>query len=292
MKVAIPSNMPGGLDVAISSHFGRCDVFTLVEIKNGKITSGSTIDNRGMHFGFDKTPAEILASSGVDAVMTQGMGPKALELLGQSGIKIYFTSAQTVGEAVLELIEGKAKLATPEEACKESRSAAETPPTSMPFFGPGMGMGRGMGRGMGPHPYGPPYPPMVPPMPYPPQQMPKPSPPPTGRFKAGVASQGSGGLDDMVSPIFGRCPSFTIIEIERKDIKNVKVVPNQFVSAPRGVGIAVVQMLANEGVKFILAGRFGPWASSTSNQFGIQMIMVPPGVRIRDAINQYIIGLR
>ncbi len=296
MKVAIPSNMPGGPDAAISPHFGRCDVFTLVEIKNGKITGGSTIDNRGTHFGFDKTPAEILASSGVDAVVAQGMGPKALELLGQSGIKIYFTSAQTVGEAVRELIGGKAKLATPKEACKESRSATEPPPTSMPSFGPGMGrkmgMGRGMGSGVGPYPYGPPYPPMAPPMPYPPQQMPKPSLPTTGRFKVGVASQGPGGLDDMVSPIFGRCPSFTIIEIEGKDIKNVKMVPNQFVSAPRGVGIAVVQMLANEGVKFILAGRFGPWASSTSSQFGIQMIMVPPGVRIRDAINQYIIGSR
>ncbi len=295
MKVAIPSNMPGGPDAAISPRFGRCDVFTLVEIKNGKITGGSTIDNRGAHFGFDKTPAEILASSGVDAVVAQGMGPKALELLGHSGIKTYFTSAQTVGEAVRELIEGKAKLATPEEACKEPMApTGSSPPSIMPSFGPGMGRrtGRGMGRMVGPSPYGPAYPPMPPPAPYPPQQMPKPSPPPTGRFKVGIASQGPGGLDDMVSPIFGRCSSFTIVEIEGQDIKNVKVVPNQFVSAPRGVGIAVVQMLASEGVKFILAGRFGPWASSTSSQFGIQMVMVAPGVRIRDAINQYIIGSR
>jgi predicted Fe-Mo cluster-binding NifX family protein len=51
-------------------------------------------------------------------------------------------------------------------------------------------------------------------------------------------------------------------------------------------------MLANEEVKFILAGRFGPWASSTSAQFGIQMVMVPPGVKIRDAVNQYVISSR
>lgn len=148
MKVAIPSNTPGGPDARISPHFGRCDVFTVVEIKNGKIVGGSTIDNRGAHFGFDKTPAEILVSSGIDVVVAQGMGPKALELLGQSGIKTYFTSAKTVGKAVRELIEGKAKLATPEEACNEPRSATEPPPTPlMPPFGPGMG--RGMGRGMG-----------------------------------------------------------------------------------------------------------------------------------------------
>ncbi|MDI6819614.1 MAG: NifB/NifX family molybdenum-iron cluster-binding protein [Candidatus Hodarchaeaceae archaeon] len=292
MRVAIPSNKPGGLDAAVSPHFGRCDVFTIVKIENGKVVDVSVVENRGTHFGFGATPAEILVSNGVDAVLAQGMGPKALQLLAQSGITTYMASAQTVGEAVRELVEDKVRLATIEEACKEAREPWLPPAPIMP--GVGMGMGRGMGRGgrmMGPSPYGPAYPPMIPPTPYPPQ-MPKPSPPPTGRFKVGVASQGPGGLDDMVSPIFGRCPSFTIVEIEGREIKNVKVIPNQFVSTPRGVGIAVVQMLASEGVKFILAGRFGPWASSTSSQFDIQMVMVPPGVRIRDAINQYIIGSR
>jgi len=297
MRVAIPSDRPGGLDAAVSPHFGRCDIFTIVEIVEKQAKDVSVIENRGAHFGFGTTPAEILVSEGVNAVMTYGMGPKALELMGQSGINVYMTSAPTVGEAIHELIEGKAKAATAEDVCNESATPIQAPSTPMmstpwPGMGMGRGMGRGMGMGVGPDPYGPAYPPTAPPTSYPPQQMPKPSPPPTGRFKVGVASQGQGGLDDMVSPIFGRCPSFTIVEIEGKDIKNVKVVPNQFVSAPRGVGIAVVQMLASEGVKFVLAGRFGPWASSTSSQFGIQMVMVPPGVRIRDAIGQYIIGSR
>ena len=143
---------------------------------------------------------------------------------------------------------------------------------------------------MGPHSYGPGYPPMVPPMPYLFQQTSMTSPPPAGRFRVGVASQGGGGLDDMVSPIFGRCPNFTIVEMEGKDIKNVKVVPNQFVSAPSGVGIAVVQMLANEGVKYIIAGRFGPNVSVVARQLGIQMVMVPAGAKIRDAVNQLISG--
>jgi predicted Fe-Mo cluster-binding NifX family protein len=119
MKVAIPSNTPGGPDGWISPHLGRCDVFTIVEIKNGKMTGWETLDNQGTHFGFGARPAEILASSGVDVVMAQGMGGKALELLEQSGIRTYFTSARTVGEAVRELTEGKARPATPEEACKE-----------------------------------------------------------------------------------------------------------------------------------------------------------------------------
>jgi len=292
MKVAIPSNAPGGLEATISPHFGRCDVFTIVEIADGKIVNTRTIDNRGTHFGYEKTPAEILASSGVDAILTQGMGPKAMQLFAQSGIAVYLTSAKTVREAVQELTEDKAKLASLEDACKESRESAQFPPPVMPPLGPGMGMGRGMGRGMGLGPYGPAYPPMAPVTSYPPQQTPKPSPPPAGHFKVGVASQGPGGLEDMVSPMFGRCPSITLVEVEGRAIKGVKVLPNQHVSAPSGVGIAVVQALANEGVRYIMAGRFGPHVSAVAGQFGIQMIMVPPGVTVKDAINHYLIGSR
>jgi len=288
MKIAIPSNQPGGLDATISPHFGRCEVFTVVEIEDSKVVGVSTIENRGTHFGFGRTPAEIMASSGVNAVIAQGMGPNAMQLFAQNGIAVYMTAAKTVQEAVQELIEDRAKLASLEDACKEARESAQHQPFAMPL--PGPGMGRGMGRGMGLYPYGAGYPPMAPPAPYPPQQISKPS--SAGRFKVGVASQGPGGLDDLVSPMFGRCPAFTIIEVENKEIKDVRVIPNQYVSAPSGVGIAVVQMLAREGVRFIMAGRFGPNVSAVAGQFGIQMVMVPPGARIKDAINQYIIAPR
>ena len=157
---------------------------------------------------------------------------------------------------------------------------------SGPGYGPGYGRRRGGGRGLGPGapgPYGPP-----PPIP-PPQQ---PFRMPTGTFKVAVATEGLGGLDDVVSPRFGRCPSFTIVTIESGNIKYVKVIQNQAAFAARGAGIAAVQALANEGVKVIVAGRFGPWASQASMQFGMQMVMVPPGIRVRDAINGYILGRR
>ena len=156
------------------------------------------------------------------------------------------------------------------------------------FSGPGYGPGYGRGRrrGVGPGgtgPYG--FPP-----PYPPPQQPFRM--PTGAFKVAVATEGPGGLDDIVSPRFGRCPTFTIITIEGGNIKDVRTVQNQAAFAAHGAGIAAVQTLANQGVKVIVAGRFGPWASQASMQFGMQMVMVPPGIRVRDAINGYILGRR
>jgi len=157
--------------------------------------------------------------------------------------------------------------------------------SSGPSYGPGYGRGGGPGRGLGPGggPYGPTQP-------YPPSQQPFQM--PTGAFKVAVATEGPGGLDGIVSPMFGRCPAFTIVTVEGGNIKDVRVIQNQAAFAARGAGIAAVQTLANEGVRVIVAGRFGPWASQACMQFGIQMVIVPPGIRIRDAINGYIFGRR
>lgn len=136
-----------------------------------------------------------------------------------------------------------------------------------------------------PPPYGPPpqYPPTRPTRPTVP-------PPAMGRLKVAIASQGQGGLDDVVSPMFGRCPTFTIVDIENGEIKGVDAVPNQAAHAMHGAGIAAVQTLANLGVNAILAGRFGPNASAVCNQSGIQMIPVQPGTKIRDAVQSFISG--
>jgi len=69
-------------------------------------------------------------------------------------------------------------------------------------------------------------------------------PPVRARFRVAVASQGQGGLDDVVSPMFGRCPTFTIVDIESSEIKGINIVQNQAASAMHGAGIAAVQTLA------------------------------------------------
>ena len=39
LRVAVPSEAPGGLDSARSGHFGRSPYFTLVDIVDGEITA-------------------------------------------------------------------------------------------------------------------------------------------------------------------------------------------------------------------------------------------------------------
>jgi len=75
-----------------------------------------------------------------------------------------------------------------------------------------------------------------------------------------VSSQSQGGLDDMVSPMFGRCPIYTIVDIDldQKEIKEVSTENNPAMQAMGGAGIQAAQLIGNLGAKVVISGNFGP----------------------------------
>lgn len=107
--------------------------------------------------------------------------------------------------------------------------------------------------------------------------------------KIAVASDQIGGLDDQVSQIFGRCPSFTIVTIEDGEIKESKVVQNQHADEQGGAGIQAAGFLANQGIEVVIAGDFGPNVASVFNESDIVMAPVS-GMSVRDAVKSYLKG--
>ncbi len=101
-------------------------------------------------------------------------------------------------------------------------------------------------------------------------------------MKIAIATN-TGGLDDTVSQVFARAPTFTIAEIEGGEIKDVRVIQNPAAAAGGGAGIQAAQILINEGVHAVIAGNFGPNASGLLAQTGISMISAP-GTRVEDAV--------
>ena len=35
--VAVPSALPGGMEAGMGMHFGHCDIYTIVEVEDGKV---------------------------------------------------------------------------------------------------------------------------------------------------------------------------------------------------------------------------------------------------------------
>lgn len=88
-------------------------------------------------------------------------------------------------------------------------------------------------------------------------------------MKVCIASN-QGGLEDSICPIFGRCPSFTIVDVENGEIQNVEVRKNQHAQAAGGAGIQAAQFVANQGSEACIAGNFGPNAYRVLARAGVQ----------------------
>lgn len=88
-----------------------------------------------------------------------------------------------------------------------------------------------------------------------------------------LISTSKGGLDDLVCPVFGRCASFTLVEVDEKEKKIVKteVVPNPGAMAGGGAGIAAAQAAIDSGAKKVITGNCGPNAMAVLMQAGIDV---------------------
>ena len=89
---------------------------------------------------------------------------------------------------------------------------------------------------------------------------------------------------DKVSDVFGRSNTFTIVDVEKGEIKAVKVIENTAVSYEQGAGPIVAKMLSDSGVKVVVAHDFGPGVSVLLDQFNIEKVTVKAGTQVGQAI--------
>jgi predicted Fe-Mo cluster-binding NifX family protein len=107
-------------------------------------------------------------------------------------------------------------------------------------------------------------------------------------MRIAVASQSLGGLDDIVSQVFGRSPAFTIVDVEDGAVKQVKAEKNPSADASHGAGPLTCTRLSKLGVNVVIAANFGPTVSAILKEAEINAVTVKPGTKVEDAIQQYL----
>jgi len=106
-RIAVPSMEAGGLDGHRSGHFGHCDVFTLVDVKNGEIEKVTTLANQSHVQGGCMVPVNLLAQHNVSALIVGGIGLRPLMGFQQVGINVYYDATRPEIRPVVEdLISG------------------------------------------------------------------------------------------------------------------------------------------------------------------------------------------
>ena len=103
-----------------------------------------------------------------------------------------------------------------------------------------------------------------------------------------VASEGDQGLDSNVSAHFGRCPYYTIVDVEGDKISLSFKVENPYYGAHGQPG-QVPGFIRDQGAHVIIAGGMGPRAVGFFNEFGIEVVTGPTG-KVKDSVEGYLRG--
>jgi predicted Fe-Mo cluster-binding NifX family protein len=106
------------------------------------------------------------------------------------------------------------------------------------------------------------------------------------KLRIAIPTKGKGGLEDVVSDVFGRANTFTIIDVKQGAIKNVKILENPATSYQHGAGPIVVKMLVDLNVNLVIAPEFGPGASMLLEQHNIEKISMKAGTILSEAVRK------
>ena len=115
--LAVPSTAPGGLDASVSAHFGRCDAFTLIALRDGKIEETRVMQAPDHSEGGCMALVNLLAAQGVTAIAAGGMGQRPLMGFLQVGIEPYFVGDHATVNGVVSAFVARGLQSFGQSAC-------------------------------------------------------------------------------------------------------------------------------------------------------------------------------
>ncbi len=109
MKIAI-SSTDKNIESNVSDIFGRCPYFVIAEIEDGETKRTEIVENKSTDqmSGAGISAAQLIAERNVNAVITGNVGPRALDVLRQFNIAVYYGDG-LIKEVLKEFIDGKLK---------------------------------------------------------------------------------------------------------------------------------------------------------------------------------------
>jgi len=119
VKIVIPTDGKNGLTEKIAEHFGRCNTYTFLN-KEGEVLE--IIDNTSEHMGGQGLPPELMKMHGANVLLCHDLGPRALNLCRELGIKIFCSKSQTVKDVFELWKNNKLQEASFEDICEDHKT--------------------------------------------------------------------------------------------------------------------------------------------------------------------------
>lgn len=106
-------------------------------------------------------------------------------------------------------------------------------------------------------------------------------------MRIAIPAENKSGLDSLISPHFGRCPYFILVDVEGQEVKAVSAIDNPFYGnhAPG----QVPAFISSQGTDVMLTGGMGHRAVSFFQQYGIEAVTGAAGT-VHQALQSYLEG--
>jgi predicted Fe-Mo cluster-binding NifX family protein len=105
--------------------------------------------------------------------------------------------------------------------------------------------------------------------------------------RVAVSADDRNGLDSVVSPHFGRCPYFVLVDLDSCEVQEVMAVENPYYG--RHQPGQVPKFIREQGADVMLTGGMGRRAIEFFEQYGIQAVTGASGT-VRRSLEQYLGG--
>lgn len=105
--------------------------------------------------------------------------------------------------------------------------------------------------------------------------------------RVAVSTDTDQGLDSAISLHFGRCPYFTLVDVDGQQVMSVQAVANPYY--PNHEPGQVPAFIHSQGANVMLAGGMGGRAVAMFEQLGVQPVTGAWGT-VRQALEQYLGG--
>ena len=107
-------------------------------------------------------------------------------------------------------------------------------------------------------------------------------------MRIGFAVDEDKGMESSISGHFGRCPYYIIVDVEGREVKEVKALSNPFYPdhAPPG---RLPALLNEQGVEVMVTGGMGPRAVEAFRELGIE-VFTGACCTVRETLEAYLNG--
>jgi predicted Fe-Mo cluster-binding NifX family protein len=106
-------------------------------------------------------------------------------------------------------------------------------------------------------------------------------------IRIAVSADNDNGLDSVVSPHFGRCPFFTLVDLEGQEVQTVEVIQNPYYGQHRPGQVPA--FIHSQGVNVMLTGGMGGRAIQFFGEYGIEAATGAAGT-VHMALERYLGG--